>query len=80
MINWSGMNDDGEEIASSGKIEIGLIRQSASGRWRWEIISLPGLFRFRDEAHGWEDDKLDAKLKVHELWNRWLYRAGLRDV
>jgi hypothetical protein len=45
---------------------------SRSGRWRWEIVNLPGPPRSRDDTRGWATDEESAKYMVEQIWAQWL--------
>lgn len=82
LLNWvedpeeADMPEREAKIAKSGEVTIGTLLRSASGRYRWEIVALPGLTTFRDDRRGWEDSEASAKARVQDMWNSWLELAG----
>ncbi|HTV69277.1 MAG TPA: hypothetical protein VMF90_12140 [Rhizobiaceae bacterium] len=67
------------QIATSGAVQVGNVRRSGSGRWRWEIASLPGDGGFRDDRNGWRDSEDEAKSAVEAKWAAWVAKTALRS-
>ncbi|MER9652499.1 hypothetical protein NKJ26_03140 [Mesorhizobium sp. M0152] len=67
---------DGDLLAFAGDVPVGGVKRSGSGRYRWEIVSLPGNPPLRDHRAGWLETEADAKAKVQELWDDWSRRAA----
>jgi len=79
---WQSAEDpvnDTEQDALSGSCRIGSVLQSGSGRWRWEIVALPGAGGFRDDRSGWCDSEQGAKQMVSSGWAIWLRKASLTN-
>lgn len=62
-------------IAFAGEVPVGGVKQSGSGRFRWEIVQLPGNSLNRDDRHGWLQTEAEAKAKVQAEWNVWRRRS-----
>ena len=69
--------DDLDQVGFAGHVPVGHVKRSGSGRWRWEIVALPGDNGFRDERRGWLNDEDAAKEMVAIRWSNWLRAAGL---
>lgn len=67
-------------IAFSASVAVGGVRESNSGRFRWEIVTLPGHAVSRDERSGWFDTLDAAKTEVQKHWGAWLQRAALHPA
>ena len=81
-IEWKADASDWPEladalIATTGSIQIGHVTASGSGRWRWEIASMPGMSSYRDDRAGWKETEEEAKKTVEKKWSDWLEMAGL---
>ncbi|UVK46775.1 hypothetical protein BPNPMPFG_002483 [Mesorhizobium sp. AR07] len=62
-------------IAFAGEVPVGGVRQSGSGRFRWEIVQLPGNPYRRGDHAGWVQTQAHAKAMVQLHWDDWLRRA-----
>lgn len=80
MLKWARDLEWNTEafLAFSGSVVIGNVRSIMGGsRWRWEIVSLPGMFSRVDERFDWVDTEAEAKSKVQALFDQWLGEAQL---
>lgn len=72
--------EQASQLCMSGKVIIGNVRRSRSGRFRWEFVILPGLSYVSADFHGWIESEAEAKRTVEEMWSAWLDKAGLRSM
>jgi hypothetical protein len=71
---------DGNQNFVSGAAQFGNVRQSRSGRWRWEIIQLPGKSSWREDLRGYAETEFSAKQTVEILFSEWLRIAELEPI
>lgn len=80
MLRWEkdpDPVDESDQLGFSGHVPVGHVKRSGSGRWRWEIVSLPGDNGYRDERKGWCIDEDGAKEMVKIRWLNWMNAAKL---
>ncbi|QIV65873.1 hypothetical protein Cp1R7AA1_048 [Mesorhizobium phage Cp1R7A-A1] len=83
-MNWvhdpeeeTDTSDGTAQVCKSGSVTIGSVLKSGSGRWRWEIVMLPGLSGYRNDLRGWKETEPEAKAAVEDMFSAWCEKAGL---
>lgn len=71
--------DDTWQVAKSGNVIIGSVRRSdTTGKWWWEMVSLPGRDNTLLDRRGRsETGEIEAKKIVSSSWSQWVREAGL---